>query len=227
MRGAYLDYWERLADRPDADQAAHAEPGRHAPARRQAAAEQRHAAVQRARREGQQRHAAMVCGPHGGGEADRLLHRRVQHRQGVPGGDRAATTTCCATSSRTTTSAMARSSGATATCCSRPAAISAAGALANFLQERDNPLNTQRLHPHQVHAGRSAGRRSAGGHRLGQLQPALAAHQRREHAGDPRRHARRRHLFRRVHAHLRSPLCALPGAQADAQRTVTIRTPAT
>ena len=57
------------------------------------------------------------------------------------------------------------------------------GALANFLKERSNPLESQRLHPQQVHAGRSARRRSARDHRLGELQPAVAADQRREHAG--------------------------------------------
>jgi hypothetical protein len=48
--------------------------------------EQRHAGVQRPGREGQQRDSAMVCGPHGRGEGDRLLYRGVQYRHGVPEG---------------------------------------------------------------------------------------------------------------------------------------------
>ena len=61
------------------------------------------------------------------------------------------------------------------------------GALANFLRERSNPLNRNRYIHTQVHAGGSAERGSVGRHRFGQLQQALAAHQRREHARHPRR----------------------------------------
>ena len=89
------------------------------------------------------------------------------------------------------------------------------GALANFLAERSNPLNTQPLHPQQVHARRSAERRSARRHRVGELQQAVAAHQRREHARHPRRQARRGHLLRRVHARLRPPLRAIPACPSD------------
>ena len=58
----------------------------------------------------------------------------------------------------------------------------------------------RRLGAHQVHARRPARARPDRRHRLGQLQRGQHGHQRREHARDPRRHARRRHLPRRVHA---------------------------
>jgi len=48
----------------------------------------------------------------------------------------------------------------------------------------------------------------------GELQQPVPENQRREHARHPRGHTRGGHLFWRVHADLRSPLCSLCGEEA-------------
>jgi hypothetical protein len=58
------------------------------------------------------------------------------------------------------------------------------------------------LRAHEIPADRSTLRRPAHLLGLGQLLAALAHGKRREHAADPRRHARRRHLHDRIRPHL-------------------------
>ena len=94
------------------------------------------------------------------------------------------------------------------------------GALANFLRERSNPLNRNRYIHNKFMLVDPLSEDPLSRHRFGELQQALAAHQRREHARHPRRQARGGHLLRRVYARLRPSLCALHRAASHRRGTL-------